>query len=53
MLCGIRDKPRPGVKEAVEKCISAGITVRMVTGDNIKTARAIASEVSILKEGSD
>ncbi|CAA6654011.1 unnamed protein product [Spirodela intermedia] len=48
---GIKDPVRPGVKEAVETCISAGITVRMVTGDNINTAKAIAKECGILTDG--
>ncbi|CAJ1912870.1 unnamed protein product [Sphenostylis stenocarpa] len=50
-LVGIKDPVRPGVKEAVQICIAAGITVRMVTGDNIHTAEAIAKECGILTEG--
>ncbi|KAL4558037.1 hypothetical protein LXL04_036233 [Taraxacum kok-saghyz] len=49
-VVGIKDPLRPGVKEAVEICLAAGITVRMVTGDNINTARAIAKECGILTE---
>ncbi|KAK8473419.1 hypothetical protein PHAVU_001G129600 [Phaseolus vulgaris] len=49
-LVGIKDPVRPGVKEAVQTCIAAGITVRMVTGDNIHTAEAIARECGILTE---
>ncbi|KAG4183632.1 hypothetical protein ERO13_A09G121500v2 [Gossypium hirsutum] len=45
---GIKDPVRPGVKEAVQTCLAAGITVRMVTGDNINTAKAIAKECGIL-----
>ncbi|KAK9949133.1 hypothetical protein M0R45_004673 [Rubus argutus] len=41
---------RPGVKESVAICRSAGITVRMVTGDNINTAKAIARECGILTD---
>lgn len=41
-VVGIMDTLREGVKEAVETCERAGITVRMVTGDNKDTARAIA-----------
>lgn len=58
-LVGIKDPLRPGVKEAVAICLAAGITVRMVTGDNINTAKAIAKECGILTsdgiaiEGSD
>jgi P-type Ca2+ transporter type 2C len=47
---GIKDPLRPGVKEAVETCRAAGITVRMVTGDNINTAKAIARECGILTD---
>ncbi|KNA07320.1 hypothetical protein SOVF_172280 [Spinacia oleracea] len=47
-VVGIKDPVRPGVKEAVETCLAAGITVRMVTGDNINTAKAIARECGIL-----
>ncbi|XP_041993927.1 putative calcium-transporting ATPase 11, plasma membrane-type [Salvia splendens] len=47
-LVGIKDPLRPGVKEAVETCLNAGILVRMVTGDNINTAKAIAKECGIL-----
>jgi P-type E1-E2 ATPase len=39
------------VPEAIKKCHNAGITVRMVTGDNIITAKAIAKDIGILKEG--
>ncbi|CAI9277174.1 unnamed protein product [Lactuca saligna] len=42
---------RPEVKEAVEICLAVGITVCMVTGDNINTTRAIANECGILTEG--
>lgn len=50
-IVGIKDPVRPGVKESVAVCRSAGITVRMITGDNINTARAIARECGILTEG--
>ncbi|EAY82201.1 hypothetical protein OsI_37404 [Oryza sativa Indica Group] len=49
-IFGIKDPVRPGVKDAVKTCMSAGITVRMVTGDNINTAKAIAKECGILTE---
>lgn len=41
------------VPEAISKCQRAGITVRMVTGDNINTARAIATKCGILQPGED
>ncbi|XP_059462207.1 calcium-transporting ATPase 4, plasma membrane-type-like [Corylus avellana] len=47
-VVGIKDPVRPGVKDAVKTCLAAGITVRMVTGDNINTAKAIARECGIL-----
>ena len=37
--------------EAIRKCQRAGITVRMVTGDNINTARSIATKCGILRPG--
>ncbi|XP_041024479.1 calcium-transporting ATPase 4, plasma membrane-type-like [Juglans microcarpa x Juglans regia] len=49
-VVGIKDPIRPGVKDAVQTCLAAGITVRMVTGDNINTAKAIARECGILTE---
>ncbi|KAJ0042116.1 hypothetical protein Pint_17837 [Pistacia integerrima] len=47
-VVGIKDPVRPEVREAVQTCLAAGITVRMVTGDNINTAIAIAKECGIL-----
>jgi hypothetical protein len=47
-IAGIKDPLRPDVKEAVVACQRAGITVRMVTGDNLETAKAIARECGIL-----
>lgn len=49
-VVGIKDPVRPGVKDAVKTCLAAGITVRMVTGDNINTAKAIAKECGILTD---
>lgn len=45
------DPPREEAKGAIEKCHHAGIRVMMITGDHITTAKAIASELNILKEG--
>lgn len=50
-VVGIQDPLRPGVTEAVRQCQSAGVFVRMVTGDNIMTAKAIASECGIYTAG--
>ncbi|XP_077151550.1 plasma membrane calcium-transporting ATPase 4 isoform X2 [Ranitomeya variabilis] len=52
-VVGIEDPVRPEVPEAIVKCQRAGITVRMVTGDNINTARAIATKCGILQPGED
>ncbi|CAD6205836.1 unnamed protein product [Miscanthus lutarioriparius] len=49
-IVGIKDPVRPGVRQSVATCRSAGIAVRMVTGDNINTAKAIARECGILTE---
>ncbi|XP_033880608.2 plasma membrane calcium-transporting ATPase 1 isoform X3 [Acipenser ruthenus] len=52
-VVGIEDPVRPEVPDAIKKCQRAGITVRMVTGDNINTARAIAIKCGILLPGDD
>ncbi|KAM7538138.1 hypothetical protein Aperf_G00000064693 [Anoplocephala perfoliata] len=54
-LCvvGIEDPVRPEVSFAIRQCQHAGITVRMVTGDNLETARSIASKCGILKESTE
>ncbi|XP_031238721.1 plasma membrane calcium-transporting ATPase 4 isoform X2 [Mastomys coucha] len=52
-VVGIEDPVRPEVPAAIAKCRRAGITVRMVTGDNVNTARAIATKCGILTPGDD
>lgn len=54
-LCvvGIEDPVRPEVPDAIKKCQKAGITVRMVTGDNLNTARSIATKCGIVKPNED
>ncbi|GMG34653.1 unnamed protein product [Ambrosiozyma monospora] len=47
-LVGIQDPLRAGVKDAIIQCQKAGVRVRMVTGDNILTARAISKNCGIL-----
>ena len=49
-LIGIRDQLRSEVPHSVEMCHKAGITVRMVTGDNIITALAISKDSNIINE---
>ncbi|XP_034440640.1 plasma membrane calcium-transporting ATPase 2 isoform X3 [Hippoglossus hippoglossus] len=52
-VVGIEDPVRPEVPDAIQRCQRAGITVRMVTGDNINTARAIAIKCGIIHPGED
>uniref|UniRef100_A0A8C2G7R1 Calcium-transporting ATPase n=1 Tax=Cyprinus carpio TaxID=7962 RepID=A0A8C2G7R1_CYPCA len=52
-VVGIEDPVRPEVPEAISKCQKASITVRMVTPDNINTARAIAAKCGIIQPGDD
>jgi Ca2+ transporting ATPase len=49
-LFGISDPPRTDVVESIKTCHSASVFVRMVTGDNINTALAIAKEVGIVDD---
>lgn len=39
------------VPESILKCQRAGITVRMVTGDNVETAKSIAEKCGIIPKG--
>jgi Ca2+-transporting ATPase len=48
---GIRDHLRDNIQKSVATCQHAGIKVRMVTGDNPETARAIAVESGIMQGG--
>ena len=52
-IVGIEDPVRPEVPDAILKCQQAGITVRMVTGDNVNTARSIANKCGIISPSSD
>ena len=47
----IMDPPRLGVRDSVEECESAGVKVIMITGDHPATAKTIASQMRIYKEG--
>ncbi|WP_214756105.1 MULTISPECIES: cation-transporting P-type ATPase [unclassified Exiguobacterium] len=49
-LIGIMDPPRPEAIEAVNECQSAGIQVKMITGDHKDTAIAIGNELGIPTE---
>ena len=46
-MVGIVDPPRPEAKTAIAEAVSAGIRVRMITGDHAVTAAAIAEELGI------
>ena len=46
-IVGIQDPLRDGVSKAVKQCQDAGVVVRMVTGDNVTTAIAIATQCGI------
>jgi magnesium-transporting ATPase (P-type) len=49
-ILGIEDTVRSEVPSAVASIQEAGVTVRMVTGDNVDTAKAIAVQCNIIKE---
>ncbi|MFH1447580.1 MAG: HAD-IC family P-type ATPase [Candidatus Micrarchaeota archaeon] len=50
-LVGMVDPPREEVSDSVKRCREAGIRVVMITGDSPITAKAIATEVGIFREG--
>jgi magnesium-transporting ATPase (P-type) len=50
-LLGLEDPPRPAASAAIEACRRAGMKVAMVTGDHPATARAIAHEVGLHRDG--
>ncbi len=50
-LMGMIDSPREGVAADIKKCRAAGIRTVMITGDNPETAKAIARELGLMKEG--
>src|SRR5262249_41285961 len=45
----IRDPLREDVRDALAECQRAGIQVKMITGDNAETARAIGHDCGLLK----
>ncbi|WP_042223822.1 cation-translocating P-type ATPase [Oceanobacillus manasiensis] len=49
-LYGMIDPPRKEVKAAIEECNQAGIKTVMITGDHVKTARAIARNLKLLPD---
>lgn len=46
-LVGMKDPVRPEVPEAIRRCQTAGIAITMITGDDPRTAAAIATEAGI------
>ena len=50
-LFGMIDPPRPEARKAIETCNQAGIRPVMITGDHPATARAIARDLGLLREG--
>jgi len=50
-LLGLIDPPKKDARQAVSDCINAGIQVKMITGDYLKTACAIARDLGILTTG--
>ena len=51
-VIGFEDRVRPGVEQAIRDLNAAGITVKMITGDHVKTGEAIAKQVGILPPSS-
>ncbi|WP_437878004.1 cation-translocating P-type ATPase [Sorangium sp. So ce513] len=50
-LEGMIDPPRPEAIDAIKACHAAGITVKMITGDHLATARAIGEQLGLVQPG--
>jgi P-type Ca2+ transporter type 2C len=46
-LVGLQDPPRPEARAAIATCRRAGVLVKMITGDHVVTAQAIAADLGI------
>ena len=49
-IIGFIDPPRPEVAEAIAQCRTAGISVKMITGDHAATALAIARQLDLAED---
>ena len=52
-LLGLNDPPRAEAIEGIALCDKAGIRTVMITGDNIMTAKAVARQIGIMKDGTE
>lgn len=52
-VVAVRDPPRPEVKQSIQKCREAGISVIMITGDIKETAESIARDIGIIRAGEE
>ncbi|MCO5567170.1 hypothetical protein L7F22_020858 [Adiantum nelumboides] len=50
-VLGMKNPCRPEVFEAIHQCQAAGIKIRMITGDSLAKAKAIATDCGILNNG--
>lgn len=50
-IVGLLDPPRAGVSGSIQECFAAGIKVCMITGDHLRTAISIATELGIYCAG--
>ncbi len=51
-LIGLIDPPRPEAVDAIRQCATAGMSVKMITGDHAATATAIARELGLQRPDS-
>ena len=50
-IVGLMDPPRAEAIAAVTECYDAGISVKMITGDHVETAKAIGQQIGLRKPG--